>query len=131
MKRWWFIISMSLLAAVANSGCRTEKDYQVHTEYRAVYQRDSVYVDCTDTLYVIQKGDTVHLLEKQFFREYRYQLLHDTLRQCDTVTVEVRTGAAADNPKPVSRWKWFLAGAISAIFIIFAVRIIIKIYLKR
>lgn len=120
-----------LLLAVAVSGCRTEKDYQVHTEYRTVYQRDSVYVDCTDTLYVIQKGDTVHLLEKQFFREYRYQLLHDTLRQCDTVEVEVRTAAAADNPQPCRRWRWFFAGAICSVFCIFAVRIIIRIYLHK
>lgn len=118
-----------LLLAV--SGCRSVKDVQVRTEYRTLYQRDSVYVDCTDTVYVVETSDTVRITEKHTIREYHYTVYHDTLRQRDTVMVEVRTCAATDNPKPVSRKKWFFAGALLAIFVIFAVRIIIRIYLKK
>lgn len=103
----------------------------MRTEYVAVYERDSVYVDCTDTLYVVERGDTVRVTETKTVREWRYKVLRDTERVTDTVRVEVRTGAAAASPKPCRRWKFFLAGAVSAILIIFAARILIKIYLKK
>lgn len=113
------------------SGCRTERSAQVHTEYVKVYERDSVYVDCTDTLYVVERGDTVRITETKTVREWRYKVLRDTARVTDTVRVEVRTGAAADNPKPCNRWKFFAEGAACAILFIFAARILVKVYLKK
>lgn len=104
---------------------------RVSTQYVRVYERDSVYIDCTDTLYVVERGDTVRVTETKTVREWRYKVLRDTARVTDTVRVEVRTGAAADNPKPCHRWKLFAGGFLSAILIIFAARILIRIYLKK
>lgn len=103
----------------------------MRTEYVAVYERDSVYVDCTDTLYVVERGDTVRVTEIKTVREWRYKVLRDTARVTDTVRVEVKTGAATASPKPCHRWKFFAAGAGCAILIIFAARILIKVYLKK
>lgn len=129
MRRLLHIISLIPLLLV--SGCRTEKEARLHTEYMKVYERDSVYVDCTDTLYVLERGDTVRITETKTVKEWRYKVLRDTARITDTVTVEIRTAAAADNPKPCNRWKFFAAGAVCAILLIFAARILIKIYLKK
>ena len=129
MRRLRLIISLTLLLFV--SGCRTEKEARLHNEYVAVYERDSVYVDCTDTLYVMERGDTVRITETKTVKEWRYKVLRDTARITDTVTVEIRTAAAADNPKPCKRWKFFVAGAVCAVFLIFAARILIRIYLKK
>ena len=130
MRRLLHIISLIPLLLLV-SGCRTEKEARLHTEYVKVYERDSVYVDCTDTLYVVERGDTVRITETKTVKEWRYKVLRDTARITDTVTVEIRTAAAADNPKPCKRWKFFVAGAACAILIIFAAKIIIRIYLKK
>ena len=129
MRRLRLIIS--LIPFLIVSGCRTEKEARLHTEYVKVYERDSVYVDCTDTLYVVERGDTVRITETKTVKEWRYKVLRDTARITDTVTVEILTAAAADNPKPCKRWKFFVAGAACAILIIFAAKIIIRIYLKK
>lgn len=103
----------------------------MRTEYVAVYERDSVYVDCTDTLYVVERGDTVRVTEIKTVREWRYKVMRDTALVTDTVRVEVRTGAATSGPKPCHRWKFFAGGFLSAILIIFAARILIRLYLKK
>lgn len=93
-----------------------------------MYERDSVYVDCTDTLYVVERGDTVRITETKTVREWRYKVQRDTARVTDTVRVEVRTGAAAASPKPCRRWIFFVAGAVCAFLTIFATRILISIF---
>lgn len=131
MKRLCITISVLLLAFF--SGCRTAQSVQqVRTEYKTITQHDSVWVKETDTVRVFVIGDTVRIYEKQtFFKEY-YTIYRDTLRTSDTLRVEkVVQMAGSETPRPVKWWRWFLFGALSAIFIIFAVRIIIKIYLKR
>lgn len=102
-------------------------------EYRTLYERDSIWVDCTDTFYVVERGDTVRITEIKTVREYKWRVIHDTASVTDTVYKEIKTGAAADSGtgKPLKRWRWFVFGFVTAIFIIFAVRILIKIYLKR
>ena len=104
---------------------------RVSTQYMRVYELDSVYIDCTDTLYVVERGDTVRITETKTVREYRYRILRDTAIVTDTVAVEVRTGAAADNPKKCHRWKFFAGGFLSAILIIFAAKLIIWIYTRK
>lgn len=104
---------------------------RVSTQYVRVYERDSVYVDCTDTLYVVERGDTVRITETKTVREYRYRILRDTAIVTDTVAVEVRTGAAADSPKKCHRWKFFIAGAVTAILIIFAAKMIVWFLTKK
>lgn len=104
---------------------------RVSTQYVRVYERDSVYVDCTDTLYVVERGDTVRITETKTVREYRYRLLRDTAIVTDTVRVEVRTGAAADSPKKCRRLFFFIAGAATSILIIFAAKIIVWFLTKK
>lgn len=127
------IISLWLSLLFAVSGCRTAQSVEkVSTAYQVVTQHDSVWVKETDTVRVFVMGDTVRIYEKQtFFKEY-YTIYRDTLRTSDTLRVEkVVQLAGSETPKPIKWWRWFLFGALSAIFVIFAVRIIIKIYLKR
>lgn len=127
------IISLWLSLLFAVSGCRTAQSVEKSsTAYQVIMQHDSVWVKETDTVRVFVMGDTVRIYEKQtFFKEY-YTIYRDTLRTSDTLRVEkVVQLASGETPKPVKWWRWFFAGALSAIFIIFAVRIIIKIYLKR
>ena len=66
MRRLRFITSLiPLLLLLLVSGCRSVKETtQVRTEYVNVYQRDSVWVECTDTFFVEKSGDTVRILEK-------------------------------------------------------------------
>ena len=130
----WRPLWLAAVSVLLLSGCRTVKEAAVRTEYVKVYQRDSVFVDCTDTLYVEAKGDTVRIREKITEREYHYTVFRDTLRSCDTlryvekVTVH-RSPEAAQ--RKVRRWPWFCAGFFSAVLIIFAARILIRIYLKK
>lgn len=115
------------------SGCSSVREAYSRVEYVSVYERDSVWVECTDTLYVFERGDTVRILETKTVKEYRYKVLKDTARITDTVIVEkvttLRSPEAAQ--RKVRRWPWFCAGLISAFLIIFAIRILIKIYLKK
>ena len=104
---------------------------RVSTQYVRVYERDSVYIDCTDTLYVVERGDTVRITETKTVREYRCRIMRDTAIVKDTVAVEVRTGAAADRPKKCHRWKFFVAGAVTAILIIFAAKMIVWFLTKK
>lgn len=130
MKRQLLLISITILAAVAANSCRTAKESQVRTEYQTIYQRDSIFVDCTDSVFILQKGDTIFVKEKQTIEKYFYTIYRDTLRQSDTIR-EVKTFIAAAEPeRKKNGWKWFLAGACLSVFIIFAVKLIVKIYLK-
>ena len=134
MRRLRLITSLiPLLLLLLVSGCRSVKETtQVRTEYVNVYQRDSVYVDCTDTFFVEKSGDTVRILEKITEKEYHYTVYRDTLRSRDTMVVEKTvTAAAEEGRKPCKRWKFFVFGFLSAILIIFAAKIIIRIYLKK
>lgn len=125
------LIPFLLLLAV--SGCRSVKETaQTRTEYVNVYQRDSVRVDCTDTFFVEKSGDTVRIMEKITEKEYHYTVYRDTLRSRDTLIVKEKvTAAAVEWQKPCKRWKFFMFGFFTAVLIIFAARILIKIYLKK
>ena len=134
MRRLRLITSLiAFLPLLLVSGCRSVKDTtQVRTEYVNVYQRDSVWVDCTDTFFVEKSGDTVRILEKITEKEYHYTIYRDTLRSRDTLVVEKTvTAATSDTPKKRNGWKFFAGGFLSAVLIIFAARIFIKIYLKK
>lgn len=134
MRRLRHIISLTpFLLLLLVSGCRSVKETtQVRTEYVNVYQRDSVWVDCTDTFFVEKSGDTVRILEKITEKEYHYTVYRDTLRSRDTLVVEKTVmAAAAETQKKRNGWKFFVFGFFTAILLIFAARILIKIYLKK
>lgn len=134
MRRSRLITSLiPFLLLLAVSGCRSVKETtQVRTEYVNVYQRDSVWVDCTDTLFVEKSGDTVRILEKITEKEYHYTVYRDTLRSRDTLVVEKTvTAASSEVQKQCKRWNFFVFGFFAAVLIIFAARILIRIYLKK
>ena len=133
MRRSRLITSLIPLLLLAVSGCRSVKETtRVRTEYVNVYQRDSVRVDCTDTLFVEKSGDTVRILEKITEKEYHYTVYRDTLRSRDTLVVEKTvTAAASDTPKKRNGWKFFAFGFFTAVLIIFAARLLIRFYLKK
>lgn len=136
MRRLRLITSLTpFLLLLLVSGCRSVKETtRARTEYVNVYQRDSVRVDCTDTFFVEKSGDTVRILEKITEKEYHYTVYRDTLRSRDTLVVE-KTVTAASTVDGVTRkprrFMWFIAGFFIGIIVIFAVRIIIKMYLKK
>lgn len=121
-----------LLAGVSLlAGCRTSEQ-AVRVEYRNLVQRDSVYVDCTDTLFVFVKGDTVRIREKVTETRHHYSVLHDTIRKADTVRVKEVMAAARECP-PKRRGLFFFFGALTAFFLYLCtiiVKKIIKIYIK-
>lgn len=135
MKRLLLITSLIPLLLLLVSGCRSVKETtQVRTEYVNVYQRDSVRVDCTDTFFVEKSGDTVRILEKITEKEYHYTVYRDTLLSRDTLIVEktVTAASAVDGvTRKPKRFMWFIAGFFVGIIVVFAVRIIIKMYLKK
>lgn len=118
------------LLAVSFSACRTQEK-AVRTEYRYIHTHDSVRVERWDTVRVEIKGDTVRIFEKLHEVEYYSTIYRDTLRMSDTLRIERTTVAATDNGKPIKRWRWFLFGAVLTFIVIFAARILIKIYLKK
>lgn len=132
MRRLSVIISLALLLSASVSGCRTVKSVEsVKTEHAAVYKTDSVWINTTDTLRVFVMGDTVRIFEKQTLTERYYTFYRDTLRTSDTLRVEkVVQVPQIRESKPVKWWRWFFAGFCVGIIVIFAVRIIMKIYLK-
>lgn len=134
MRRLRLITSLiAFIPLLLVSGCRSVKETtQVRTEYVNVYHRDSVHIDCTDTLFVEKSGDTVRILEKITEKEYHYTVYRDTLRSRDTLVVEKTvTAAAVKGQRPCNRWKFFAFGFFTAVLIIFAARILIRIYLKK
>lgn len=131
--RW--LPAICLLLAV--SGCKTtDRAVEVRTEYRTATHRDSVHIDCTDTVYIVERGDTVRITEVKTLREIKYQLLRDTIMVTDTVKIEKVTGFnSSDNEGKIvkmkaNRWKWFFAGFGVCFLIIFAAIIVKKIYFR-
>lgn len=126
----WRWLPLPLLLAVSFSSCKTQEK-AVRTEYRYIHTHDSVRVEKWDTVRVETKGDTVRIFEKLHEREYFSTIYRDTLRMSDTLRIERTTVAATGNEKPMKRWRWFLFGAVLSFIVIFAARILIKVYLKK
>lgn len=134
MRRLRLITSLIPLLLLV-SGCRSVKETtQVRTEYVNVYQHDSVRVDCTDTFFVEKSGDTLRILEKITEKEYHYTVYRDTLRSHDTLMVEktVTTAASSDeSERKPRRFMWFFIGICVGVVLFFAIKTLLKIFLKR
>lgn len=122
MRRVFFILS----ALVFFAGCKTVE--KTKTVYISRLQVDSVYIDCTDTVFIWQHGDTVRIREILTRTEYRYRLLTDTLRQSDTVIVTKKELVNSTCGK--ARKNFFIFGLIIGIFIIFALYLLTKKFLR-
>lgn len=126
----WRWLPIWPLLAVSLCCCRVaERSAQVRTEYVYQYQRDSVYIDCTDTVFVLQRGDTVRILEKRTEREYYYTIYRDTLRTSDTLVVE-RVRVEREKAKK-NGGRMFLFGLLFALFIIFAAKLTIRYFTRK
>ena len=107
-------------------GCRTTEIVRERHHYSSTV--DSVYIDCTDTLYYILKGDTVTIREVLTRTEYRYRMLSDTVLHIDTVIVAKKELVNSSCGK--ARKNFFLFGLIIGIIIIFAIHLLTKKFLK-
>lgn len=112
------ILSLMLLLC----GCRTTEIVRERHHYRSTI--DSVYIDCTDTLYYIVKGDTVTIREVMTRTEYRYRMLSDTILHIDTVVVTKKELINSNCGK--ARKNFFIFGFIIGIIIIFALYLLTK-----
>lgn len=125
--RAWPLLLLPL--AVSLSSCKSQEK-AVRTEYRYIHTHDSVRVEKWDTIRFEVRGDTVRIFEKLHEVEYYSTIYRDTLRTSDTLRIEKTSTAGIPNGKPVQRWRWFLFGAVLSFIVIFATRILLKVYLK-
>lgn len=126
-------LTVSLLA-FALSGCRTTRNFEnSEFERSVVFMRDSVFFFISDTVRIIERGDTVYFIEKkETTREY-HNVYRDTLRTADTLIVEKTTEKPSVGQSGMrgKRFTWFVAGVCVCLFIIFAAKIVMKFYTKR
>lgn len=124
MKKLFLTILTALLLAIFASSCRQVQQV-TKTEYRHIVQHDSIWRDCTDTIFIEKSGDTVCIFEKKTEKEYYYTYFRDTLRLSDTLRIE-RTTVQSEQPKKSGKFKTvilsFIIGAVGAIFCIFAIK---------
>ncbi|MDO4727091.1 MAG: hypothetical protein Q4A56_07740 [Porphyromonadaceae bacterium] len=85
MKRIIFILLFTWFVLL---GCRTRyitlTNEHVKTEYKTLYQRDSIYL--VDSVYIYNKGDTVFV--EKIKKTNKYHTLRDTVFINDTIRVE-------------------------------------------
>lgn len=85
MKRIIFIL---LFAWFVLLGCRTRyitlTNEHVKTEYKTLYQRDSIYL--VDSVYIYNKGDTVFV--EKIKKTNKYHTLRDTVFINDTIRID-------------------------------------------
>lgn len=135
MKRLSITIkALLLLLFVVNfSACKTAEK-AVRTEFRYIHTHDSVRVEKWDTVRIEIKGDTVYVLEKLHEVEHYSTIYRDTLRTSDTLRIERVTSQPLQAEKRVKWWRWFAFGFLSALLLfllIFAAKIIIKLYMRK
>lgn len=118
MKIRLLILSLMLLLC----GCKTMEIVRERHHYSSTI--DSVYIDCTDTLYYIVKGDTVTIREVMTRTEYRYRMLSDTMQHIDTIVVTKKELVNSSCGK--ARKNFFILGFIIGMIIIFALYLLTK-----
>lgn len=118
MKIRLLILSLMLLLC----GCKTTEIVRERHHYSSTI--DSVYIDCTDTLYYIIKGDTVTIREVKTRTEYRYRMLSDTILQVDSIVVTKKELVNSSCGK--ARKNFFMFGLIIGIIVIFALYLLAK-----
>lgn len=122
MKKLLVILSMLLLLA----GCRTHEVVSVRHHFS--HTTDSVYVECTDSVFVLLAGDTVRIREVERRVEYRLKYIADTIVSTDTVRVAIGNGEKKTLAK--TRKNYFIFGLICGIIAIFAFVMLLKKIMK-
>ena len=97
MKRIVFVL-LAVVCLGVLLGCRTRyvvrTEEKVKTEYKTKTVRDSVYF--SDTVRVLQKGDTVFVEKVKYTQKYK--MLTDTVLRVDTVVQVKREGSVSAPP---------------------------------
>lgn len=100
MKRLIFVVL--LVSAMCFTGCRTTQYVPVEnikTEYKT---RDSIRIDSVyrrDSIYVIDRGDTVYTYKDRYLYKYLYLNRTDTVIKTDTVKIPYPV------EKALTRWQ--------------------------
>lgn len=112
------ILSLMLLLC----GCRTTEIIRERHHYSSTI--DSVYIECTDSVFVLMAGDTVRIREVERRVEYRLKYISDTIVSTDTVRVAAMNGEKKTLAK--TRKNYYIFGLICGIIIIFALSLLTK-----
>lgn len=124
MKRLIFVIL--LVSAMCFTGCRTTQYVPVEnikTEYKT---RDSIRIDSVyrrDSIYVIDRGDTVYTYKDRYLYKYLYLNRIDTVIRTDSIQIPYPV------EKALTRWqkaKIELGGWAFDVLIMLAIVLIIR-----
>lgn len=124
MKRLIFVIL--LVSAMCFTGCRTTQYVPVEnikTEYKT---RDSIRIDSVyrrDSIYVIDRGDTVYTYKDRYLYKYLYLNRIDTVIRTDSIQIPYPV------EKALTRWqkaKIELGGWAFGVLIMLAIVLIIR-----
>lgn len=125
MKRIIFIL---LFAWFVLLGCRTRyitlTNEHVKTEYKTLYQRDSIYL--VDSVYIYNKGDTVFV--EKIKKTNKYHTLRDTVFINDTIRIDKPVITDANRSKANNTL--FVWSVISTVILILAAIYKIKRFFK-
>lgn len=124
-RRLLFLILLLLFILILLSGCRSSQPLAVaertsrDTCYVNTVQYDSIYID--NWHYTYHRADTV--FRDQIRYEYRYRLLHDTLRvhRVDSIPVVCKVEVVREVSRPLS---WFDKVCRACFFVLLLVMII-------
>lgn len=124
MKRLIFVVL--LVSAMCFTGCRTTQYVPVETIKTEYKTRDSIRIDSVyrrDSIYVIDRGDTVYTYKDRYLYKYLYLNRIDTVIKTDSVQIPYPV------EKALTRWqkaKIELGGWAFGVLIMLAIVLIIR-----
>lgn len=124
MKRLIFVVL--LVSAMCFTGCRTTQYVPVETIKTEYKTRDSIRIDSVyrrDSIYVIDRGDTVYTYKDRYLYKYLYLNRIDTVIRTDSIQIPYPV------EKALTRWqkaKIELGGWAFGVLIMLAIVLIIR-----
>ncbi|MCZ2590789.1 hypothetical protein O1504_13380 [Bacteroides fragilis] len=124
MKRLIFVVL--LVSAMCFTGCRTTQYVPVETIKTEYKTRDSIRIDSVyrrDSIYVIDRGDTVYTYKDRYLYKYLYLNRIDTVIKTDSIQIPYPV------EKALTRWqkaKIELGGWAFGVLIMLAIVLIIR-----
>lgn len=124
MKRLIFVVL--LMSAMCFTGCRTTQYVPVETIKTEYKTRDSIRIDSIyqrDSIYVIDRGDTVYTYKDRYLYKYLYLNRIDTVIKTDSVQIPYLV------EKALTRWqkaKIELGGWAFGVLIMLAIVLVIR-----
>lgn len=116
------ILSMFFATLSCSPTKYTSNTNTIDSERREVsktsIERDSVYVYFSDTVKIVQKGDTVYQDVVRWRTQTKTLIMHDTVRITDTVRVVVNRDIVKTEVKRVPIWQKISMVGIMAINLI-------------